>query len=58
MKIKSVAEIFDNWNETLIWSCLQGVMGDIYTNVSGASSFWNVWKKDYIQVGMHRICGL
>lgn len=35
MKIKSVAEIFDNWNETLIWSCLQGVMGDIYTNVSG-----------------------
>lgn len=25
-------EIFGKWEETLIWSCLQGVMGAIYTN--------------------------
>ena len=25
-------EIFGQWDETLIWSCLQGVMGEIYTN--------------------------
>lgn len=25
-------EIFKNWDETLIWSCLQGVMGEIYMN--------------------------
>lgn len=24
--------MFESWNETLIWSCLQGVMGEIYTN--------------------------
>lgn len=27
-----IKEIFGDWNETLIWSCLQGVMGEIYTN--------------------------
>ncbi len=25
-------DIFGQWHETLIWSCLQGVMGEIYTN--------------------------
>ena len=25
-------EIFGQWDETIIWSCLQGVMGEIYTN--------------------------
>lgn len=27
-----IKELFKNWNETLIWSCLQGVMGEIHTN--------------------------
>ena len=31
-KNKKIADIFNNWNETIIWSCLQGVMGEIYTN--------------------------
>lgn len=25
-------ELFENWQETLIWSCLQGVMGKVYGN--------------------------
>lgn len=25
-----IKEIFENWNETLIWSCLQGIMGEIH----------------------------
>ena len=25
-----VEELFDGWEETLIWSCLQKVMGNIY----------------------------
>ena len=25
-----VRKIFEGWQETLIWSCLQGVMGHIY----------------------------
>lgn len=25
-----VAPLFGNWQESLIWSCLQGVMGKIY----------------------------
>lgn len=29
---KEAAPLFQNWNETLIWSCLQGVMGSIYAD--------------------------
>ncbi|MCM1162285.1 MAG: GNAT family N-acetyltransferase [Roseburia sp.] len=29
---ENIKEIFENWNETLIWSCLQEIMGAIYTN--------------------------
>ena len=29
---EKINEIFKDWNETLIWSCLQGVMGEIHTN--------------------------
>lgn len=29
---ENIKEILENWNETLIWSCLQGTMGEIYTN--------------------------
>lgn len=32
MEKKKIARIFDSWNETIIWSCLQGVMGEIHTN--------------------------
>ena len=24
--------MFENWNETLIWSCMQGIMGEVHTN--------------------------
>lgn len=30
--MKEIQSLFDNWNETIIWSCLQGIMGNIYTN--------------------------
>lgn len=30
----NATEIFKNWDETLIWSCLQGVMGEIHTNTA------------------------
>ena len=29
---ENIKEIFENWNETLIWSCLQGIMGEIHVN--------------------------
>ncbi len=29
-----VDELFENWDESLIWSCLQGVMGEIHTNAT------------------------
>ena len=29
---KTVEALFDGWEESLIWSCLQGVMGEIYTD--------------------------
>lgn len=31
---EKIYKIFGNWNETIIWSCLQGIMGEIYTNLS------------------------
>lgn len=27
-----VIKLFDNWEETMIWSCLQNIMGDIYVD--------------------------
>ena len=30
IEMKSVEKLFKNWDETMIWSCLQGVMGEIY----------------------------
>lgn len=32
MEQKVITSIFDSWNETIIWSCLQDVMGEIHTN--------------------------
>lgn len=29
---KTAAELFQNWDETMIWSCLQGVMGELYAD--------------------------
>ncbi len=34
MNKESISKLFDNWNETLIWSCLQGIMGELHTNSS------------------------
>ena len=31
---ENIQKIFKNWNETIIWSCLQGIMGEIHTNLS------------------------
>lgn len=31
---ESVASLFEGWQETLIWSCLQNVMGHLYTNTA------------------------
>lgn len=32
MEQKVIESIFDSWDESIIWSCLQGVMGEIHTN--------------------------
>lgn len=32
--MKNITDLFDNWNESIIWSCIQGIMGDVYTNPS------------------------
>lgn len=31
----NIEKLFENWNETIIWSCLQGIMGEIHTNSAG-----------------------
>lgn len=32
MDIKTIENLFESWEETMIWSCLQGVMGEIYVD--------------------------
>lgn len=32
VKKEVMINIFDSWDETMIWSCLQGIMGEIQTN--------------------------
>ena len=34
MKKEVIANIFGTWDETLIWSCLQGIMGEVHTNLT------------------------
>lgn len=31
-EMKGISSMFDGWEETLIWSCLQGYMGDAWVN--------------------------
>ena len=31
---ENINQMFKDWNETLIWSCLQGIMGEIHTNLA------------------------
>lgn len=35
---KGVAKLFQGWQETLIWSCLQGVMGKVYATENNRSA--------------------
>lgn len=30
--MSQIAELFEQWNETLIWSCLQGYMGNAWAD--------------------------
>lgn len=32
MKNKVITNVFNDWDETIVWSCLQGIMGELYTN--------------------------
>lgn len=32
MDSRTVASLFEGWEESVIWSCLQGVMGDLYAD--------------------------
>lgn len=36
--MKNTVQIFADWQETIIWSCLQGVMGEIHTNAAGEAA--------------------
>lgn len=29
---ENIKNLFENWDESMIWSCLQGIMGEIYTS--------------------------
>ena len=36
--IKAVSALFDGWEETLVYSCLEGTMGEIYSTRDGLSA--------------------
>lgn len=33
-QMRRVARLFGDWPETIIWTCLEGTMGDIYVDDS------------------------
>lgn len=33
-QMRQVARLFGDWPETIIWTCLEGTMGDIYVDDS------------------------
>ncbi len=37
-EMRNVETLFEGWNESMIWSCLQGVMGEIYVAEENAKS--------------------
>ena len=53
----SVAPLFAGWQETIIWSCLQGEMGEVYAPVNFQSIikksayfvFGRIWNSFYFQ---------
>lgn len=49
---EEAAPIFGDWEETIIWSCLQGVMGDIYvTDKDGKPVSAAAWLGDFCLLG-------
>lgn len=30
--LENAAGLFNGWSETMIWSCIQGVMGSVYSD--------------------------
>ena len=41
------AQLFDGWQETMIWSCLQGVMGSLYVDQTNNPSSAGVRLGDF-----------
>ena len=35
--MEQIEKLFDNWQETMIWSCLQGIMGRLDANADGTA---------------------
>ena len=45
MKQNRLTNVFDGWEETLIWSCLQGIKGEVYTNDAGDAAMATTQRK-------------
>lgn len=46
--VNSVEKLFDGWNETLIWSCLDGTMGSLYSENTPHPESVMAWLGDFI----------
>ena len=52
MNTEEAAPIFGDWEETIIWSCLQGVMGDVYVmDEDGKAVSAAAWLGDFCLLG-------
>ena len=40
---KKISALFDGWEETMVWSCLQGVMGRGEANADGTAGMIARW---------------
>lgn len=49
--LNRAASIFGDWQETILWSCLQGVMGDVFYSDTPASFSAAAWLGDFCLLG-------
>ena len=44
---QNAAALFEGWQESMIWSCMQGVMGELYTDAPMHPKSAMVWLGDF-----------
>ena len=56
--IKAVSALFDGWEKPLVYSCLEGTMGEIYSTHDGLSAMATINDFAFSPALLRRACGV